>query len=87
MTGKSRATRAAIVAILLIAAFLLNPGKERHDRALRGGIERKSAVAGLLGGGRVAGWLSEYHNLGIASYTEIQGSVRTYGALGIVIVR
>lgn len=86
MTARTR-NIAIGIAILTVAAFFLNPDEQEHDSALRGGIARKAPVASLLGGGRVASWLSTYHDLGVASYTEIDGRVRTMGALGIVVVR
>ena len=75
----------AIVA-LLIAALVLNPSTERHRTEIKASIADRSPLAGLLGIGALAAFASNYHSLGVASYTSIQGRTISIGFLGMVFV-
>lgn len=87
-TGKSRRVRNAIVVVvILLVAVALNPGKRRHDDALRQKVADQSPIAGMLGIGRIMTWTTSYHSLGIASYTTSDDRVISVGALGLVYVR
>jgi hypothetical protein len=33
------------------------------------------------------GWLTRYHSVGVASYTEVDGKVISVGAFGLVFVK
>ena len=86
-SSKSSIRTAAIIAAAVVAAFVLNPDEARHDRAIRDDVARQSSLASVLGGGRVMGWLTRYHSVGVASYTEVDGEVVSYGAFGVVFVK
>jgi hypothetical protein len=70
--------------VLAIAA-LLNPGKAKHDETIRQQVKQQSPIASLLGAGRLASWVADYHSIGIASYTTIDGDIVTIGAFGMVV--
>lgn len=86
-SSKSSIRTAAIIVAAVVAAFLLNPDEARHDRAIGDDVARQSSVASMLGGGRVMGWLTRYHSVGVASYTEVDGKVISLGAFGLVYVK
>lgn len=86
-SSKSYTRTAAIIAAVVVAGFVLNPDEGRHDRAIQDDVERRSTIVSALGGGRVVGWLTRYHSVGIASYTEVDGEVMSYGAFGVVFVK
>jgi hypothetical protein len=74
------------LAALLIAALLLNPSAERHRTEIKASIADRSPLAGLLGFGALTAFASNYHSVGIASYTSIQGHTISVGMLGMVFV-
>jgi hypothetical protein len=83
-----KAGRDALVLVALLAlALVLNPDKTRHDDAIRAEMARRSPIASFFGAGHLASWVAEYHSIGIASYTKIDGRIVTIGAFGIVIPR
>jgi hypothetical protein len=75
------------IAILLVLAFFLNPSPERHRARIKAAIGERSPLAGALGLGALAAFVSNYHSLGVASYTEVNGKTASIGAFGIVYVR
>lgn len=76
----------ALLIILLLAA-LSNPGKARHDAAVREKVAAQSPVASLFGVGRLTTWVSQYHSLGVVSYTTLDGKLISVGAFGMISVR
>jgi hypothetical protein len=83
---KSTPLALAIVAGVLVAAFLLNPSPERHRARIKEAIGQRNQVAGMLGLGSLAAFASSYHSLGLASYTTAGKRTLSYGALGMVFV-
>lgn len=75
----------ALVA-LVVAAVLLNPSAERHREHIRAAMSERSPLAGLLGLGALTAFASNYHTLGVASYTSVHGHVLSVGCLGVVVV-
>jgi len=73
--------------IVLAAAYLLNPSPEKHRAAISEQVSARSELAGLLRLGRVTAFFSEYHSLGVASYTTVNERVVSIGAFGLVHVR
>jgi hypothetical protein len=69
---------------LLVAAVLLNPSAERHRTHIRDAMAERSPLAGLLGLGALTAFVSNYHSLGVASYTSVHGHVLSVGCLGVV---
>ncbi len=75
-----------IIALLVIVvlAMALNPSGERHRTALREAVAERSPIAGALGLGALTSLATEYHSIGIASYTMFNDHVMTVGAMGLV---
>lgn len=76
----------AVLAAIVVAAFVLNPGADAHREKLKAEIAERSQLAGLLRLGNVAALASTYHTLGVASYSTINDRRVTIGAFGIVYV-
>ena len=75
------------IVILLATAVLsmaLNPSGDRHRTALREAVAERSPIAGALGLGALTSLVTEYHSIGIASYTVLDDHVMTVGAMGLV---
>ena len=79
---KSAALGAAVVA----AAVVLNPSPERHREEIREAVAQRSPLAGALGVGALAAFVSTYHSLGVASYTTVKDRTLSIGLLGMVFV-
>lgn len=77
---------ALAVAVIVAAAALLNPSPERHRDEIRRALAQRSALAALLRLGDLAAFVSNYHSLGLASYTTANGRVLSVGAFGVVVV-
>ncbi|KGM38937.1 hypothetical protein JY96_00005 [Aquabacterium sp. NJ1] len=77
---------AAITGAIAIAAFALNPSAERHRNQIKESIAERSPLAGLLGVGALTAFSSNYHSLGVASYTSINNKTVSVGLLGMVFV-
>lgn len=69
---------------VLALAFALNPSPDRHRAQIKDGIAQRSLLAGVLGVGAVTAFVSTYHSVGMASYTEVDGRLLTIGAFGTV---
>lgn len=72
--------------LALVIAFALNPSAERHRQEIKTSIADRSPLAGLLGLGVLAAFASNYHTLGVASYTSIHGKTISVGVFGMVFV-
>lgn len=77
---------AAITGAIFVAAIALNPSAERHRTQIKESIAERSPLAGLLGVGALAAFASNYHSLGVASYTSIRDETVSFGFLGMVFV-
>ena len=75
-----------ILAALLALAFLFNPSAEQHRAKIRAAVSERSPLAGALGLGSLAAFVSNYHSLGVASYTTAGERTLSWGALGMVFV-
>jgi hypothetical protein len=71
---------------LLVLAFLLNPSPERHRLKIKEVTGARSPIAGMLGLGALAAFASNYHSLGVASYTKAGDRVLSVGVMGVVFV-
>lgn len=74
------------LAAIVAAAFLLNPTPEQHRNRIKEAIADRSPLAGLLGVGALTAFASNYHPLGVASYTTVNGHTVSIGVLGMVFV-
>lgn len=70
--------------LFIIAAMALNPSGEKHRTALREAVSERSPIAGALGLGALTSLVTEYHSIGIASYTVLDDDVMTVGSMGLV---
>ena len=84
--AKSRLVPLAITAGVLVLAVVLNPSPERHRGKIKDVTGERSPVARVLGLGGLAAFASNYHSLGVASYTTAGERVLSVGALGLVVV-
>jgi hypothetical protein len=74
------------VGAVLALSFVLNPSPERHRLKIKEAVSERSPVAGALGLGSLAGMVSTYHSLGVASYTTAGDRTMSVGAFGVVYV-
>jgi len=74
------------IGIALAAALLLNPSAEQHRRQITESVAERSPLAGMLGVGALAAFVSNYHSVGVGSYTSIRGRTVSVGVLGMVFV-
>jgi hypothetical protein len=84
--SKSTITSIAVILAILLAAVALNPSPERHRQKIREAISERSPIAGALGLGSLAAFASNYHSVGVASYTTAGDKTLSVGLLGMVFV-
>ncbi len=77
---------AAMAVTIVLAAFALNPSAEQHRTQIKASVAERSPLAGILGVGALTAFASNYHSLGVASYTSIQDRTVSFGFLGMVFV-
>lgn len=65
---------------------VLNPSPERHRASIKEHIAQRSQLAAALRLGDLAAFVSNYHSLGIASYTTANDRTLSVGAFGMVFV-
>ena len=84
--AKSRTTIVPIVVVAAIvaAAFALNPSPERHRLEIKEAMAERSTLARVLSLGSLAALASNYHSLGVASYTQVGDRVLSVGFMGYV---
>lgn len=73
-------------ALTVALAVFLNPSPERHRAAIKARIAERSQLAAVLHLGDLVAFVSNYHSLGVASYTTANDRTLTVGALGMVFV-
>ena len=76
----------AVVVVTLGLAVGLNQSPQRHRAKLKEVIGERSPIAGALGVGSIAAFVSTYHSLGVASYTTVGDQMRSIGAMGMIVV-
>ena len=86
MADRSALVPAVIAAAATAAAFLFNPSPDRHRARIEQAVAERSPLAGALGIGALKAFASEYHSLGVASYTTVNDRTLSIGALGLVFV-
>ena len=75
-----------VLCLIAAAAFLLNPSAEQHRAQIKASVAERSPLAGLLGIGALTAFVSNYHSVGVASYTRVQGRTVSVGCFGMVFV-
>jgi hypothetical protein len=83
---KKALTPILVLAVVVLLAIVLNPSPERHRDKIRESIGQRNQLAGALGIGALAAFASNYHSLGLASYTKAGDKTLSYGAFGLVFV-
>lgn len=76
----------AVLAALLAAALLFNPSADRHRAKIKSAVAERNQLAALLRLGDVQAFVADYHSLGVASYTTLNGKTLSVGAFGLVVV-
>ncbi len=84
--SRSFLTGAVAGAALLGAALLLNPSAERHRDKIKTELAERSQLNQALGVGAWTAFVSNYHTLGVASYTTAGDKTLSVGVLGMVFV-
>jgi hypothetical protein len=84
--GKASLVSAIVGGVIVALAFVLNPSPQKHREAIAARTAERSPLAGALGLGHLAAFVSDYHSLGVASYTSVNGKIASWGALGVVFV-
>lgn len=67
-------------------AVLTNPSPQDHRTRIKEGTAERSPIAGALGVGALSAFASEYHSIGVASYTVVGEETVTVGAFGVVVM-
>ena len=81
------ALKAAVVLAAVVAlAVVFNPSAQRHRDQIQAQVADRSPLAGVLGLGALAAFVSNYHSVGVASYTSIRGKLVSVGFMGVVVV-
>lgn len=83
---KSLTTTAIVLAAALVLAAVLNPSPERHRSRIKEAVGDRSPIARVLGVGALTAFASNYHSLGVASYTTAGERTVSVGAFGMVFV-
>lgn len=84
--ARSRFPLATIVitAAVVAAAFVFNPSPDRHRLKIKEAMAQRSTIARVLSLGSFAAFASNYHSLGLASYTKVGDRVLSVGFMGYV---
>ena len=70
-SNRTAVLSAVIASVVTAGAFLLNPSPDAHRARIEEVIAERSPLAGAFGIGVLKAFASEYHSLGIASYTTM----------------
>jgi hypothetical protein len=80
--------RAGVAAAVVLAlGFALNPSPQKHRSEIESVTGQRSPIAGALGLGALTAFASNYHSLGVASYTTVGERIVSIGAFGMVFLR
>ncbi|MDH5205307.1 MAG: hypothetical protein OEW36_06555 [Hylemonella sp.] len=82
---KSLMSLVLLVAVLGLAA-VTNPSPARHRAMIESTLSERSLLSKALNLGALAAFASNYHSLGVASYTKVNEKVATVGAFGLIYV-
>lgn len=84
--AKSVTITLAVAAATLALAFALNPSPEKHREKIKQVIAERSQIERVLGIGHLTSFVSQYHSLGVGSYTTVNDKPTSAGAFGMVFV-
>lgn len=86
--ARSRSTLVPVLvtAAVVAAAFVFNPSPDRHRLKIKEAMAQRSSIARVLSLGSFAAFASNYHSLGVASYTKVGERLLSVGFMGLVYV-
>lgn len=84
--AKSVIIPVAFSAGVIALALALNPSPEKHRENIKRVIAERSQVERVLGIGHLTSFVSQYHSLGVGSYTTVNDKLTSAGAFGMVFV-
>jgi hypothetical protein len=84
--ANSRLTWFFVGALTVALAVAFNPSPERHRAGIKDHLAQRSQLAAALRLGDLAAFVSNYHSLGVGSYTTANDRILSFGALGMVFV-
>ncbi len=84
--GKARWVTILVLALAIGAAWASNPSPDQHRQAIKQAISERSPLSGLLGLGALTAFVSDYHPVGLGSYTTVNGKTVSVGVFGQVFV-
>lgn len=83
----SKAVKLAIgLAVIAGIAVLTNPSPERHREQIKSQLSERSTLSKVLLVGPLTAFASNYHTVGVASYTTVNERTVSVGAFGVVVV-
>ena len=82
--AKSVTVSLIVTAGVIALAFALNPSPDKHREKIKQVIAERSQVERLLGIGHLTSFVSQYHSLGVGSYTTVNDKVTSAGVFGMV---
>lgn len=85
-TSRSPLVPLAVIAALVGLAIVLNPSPERHHSRIKESVAQRSTLGRVLSLGSLAALVSNYHSVGVASYTKVGERVLSVGFMGFVYV-
>ncbi|MFZ2973475.1 MAG: hypothetical protein WA049_12615 [Ferribacterium limneticum] len=84
--AKSVTVPLVVTAGVIALAFALNPSPEKHRDRIKQVIAERSQIERVLGIGHLTSFVSQYHSLGVGSYTTVNDKLTSAGAFGMVFV-
>ncbi len=73
-------------ALFVSLAIALNATVEPHRDRIKEAIAKPSTAAAVLRLGSLKAFVSNYHTLGVATYTTINDKIKSFGLLGMAFV-
>lgn len=84
--SKSVTIPVIVAASVIALAFPLNPSPEKHRDRIKQVIAERSQIERVLGIGHLTSFVSQYHSLGVGSYTTVNSKLTSIGVFGMVFV-
>ena len=84
--AKSVTVSLIVIAGVIALAFPLNPSPDKHREKIKQVISERSQIERVLGIGHLTSFISQYHSLGVGSYTKVNDKITSAGAFGMVFV-
>ena len=84
--AKSVTVSLIVTAGVIALAFPLNPSPDKHREMIKQAIAERSQIERVLGIGHLTSFISQYHSLGVGSYTTVNDKITSAGAFGMVFV-